>query len=384
MHLAFPLRRDHHRPSRGQTVVEFALVLPVMVLLLLIALDFGRAFLGWVSLNNAARVGANYAALNPNDTWGAGTDYQTLMTDNMNAINCTPNPDPAAAPVFGPTKDVGELVRVNLNCDFAVLTPVIGSVVGGTVTVSSSAAFPISSGCLAACSGPPGPPPPPPANNCRIVPDVIGMSVAGARVAWEAAGFIASQFIPASGDDTLTVDGQAVAESPNTEGCSGSERFFDSTMTVETEPIEVVTPGCLTVPNTIGVTVATARDSWTGAGFTGEFLPATGSSTRIVVDQVTDASSNPGDCMPPETTVVVAHVAGYPAPPAQPCKVPSFVNTSSSTANTTWTSAGFSGALSFKPPGGLPYTIRAQSLVGGTFVQCDAPIILYKNAGGNP
>jgi hypothetical protein len=209
------------------------------------------------------------------------------------------------------------------------------------------------------------------------------MSVAGARLAWEAAGFIAGQFVPASGDDTLTVDAQSVAESPNTEGCTGTEKFFDSTMTVSTETIEPVSPGCLTVPNLIGVTVGTARDAWTDAGFTGAFLP-TSEDDRIVVDQVTDAPSNPGDCMPPETTVVVAHGPGYPAPPPQPCRVPSFVNTSSADALDTWTAASFTGDLQFQPQGGQPYQIEAQSLVGGTYVQCDTPITLYKNAGNNP
>lgn len=380
LRLPFPSPSQHRR-SRGQTTVEFALILPVMILLLLMALDFGRTFLGWVSLNNAARVGANYAANHPFDTWGAGTEYQSLMTDNMDAINCTPNPDPADPPAFGVTRDPGELVRVNLNCDFSVITPVISAFFpGGTVTVSSTAAFPITFGCLGSCSGgPPVPPPPPPADNCRTVPNVEGLSVSGARLAWASAGFIASQFIPATGDDTLTVADQAVAESPNTEGCSGSERFFDSTMTVTTAPIEPVTPGCFTVPNLRGVTMAMAHTSWVDAGFTGEFLPATGIDDRVVVDQVTDAPSAPGDCRPPETTIVVALGSAYPAPPPQPCRVPSFVNESTAAAPATWAGAGFTGVIAYKPPGGLPYTVRAQSLVGGTFVQCTSAIELKKN-----
>ena len=83
--------------------------------------------------------------------------------------------------------------------------------------------------------------------------------------------------------------------------------------------------------------------------------------------------------MPPETTIVVSFGSPYPPSPPQPCKVPSFVNTSTSTSVSTWTAAGFTGNLAFKPPGGLPYTIRAQSLVGGTYVQCDTAIELYRN-----
>ena len=384
--LAFrPSRPRRAARSRGQTIVEFALILPVLILLLLMAIDFGRVFLGWISLNNAARVGANYAALHPHG-WDAGSgppEYDTLMADNLGAINCTPNPDPAADPVFGPTKEPGELVRVDLNCDFTVLTPVIGSVLGGTISASSSASFPISSGCLAACpTGPPAPPPGTPPDNCRTAPDVTDMSVAGARAAWVSAGFLESEFVPPAGpDDTRTVDTYTVTPPPGADVCVSPKYFFASKMTVTLEPLQTPkpTPTCLYVPNVRGITVADARDAWTDAGFTGAFLP-TGNDTRVVIDQVTLPAGDPGDCMEPDTSITVSHGPPLPAPPPAPCKVPSFVNTSSSTATGTWTDAGFlANNISFKPPNGNTFTIQSQSLVGGTYVGCDSSIEVRRN-----
>ena len=55
------------RPS-GQSLVEFALILPVMLLLALIALDFGRVYLGWINLQNMARAASNFAA-NHSEAW---------------------------------------------------------------------------------------------------------------------------------------------------------------------------------------------------------------------------------------------------------------------------------------------------------------------------
>jgi hypothetical protein len=376
--------RPHRSRSRGQTVVEFALTAPVLILLLLIGIDFGRIFLGWISLNNAARVGANFAALHPHD-WDSGTgpaEYDSLMADNFGAINCTPNPDPAADPVFGPTKEPGELVRVDLACDFTVLTPVISAVLGGTITVSSNSSFPVSYGCLTDCpTGPPGPPPPPPPSNCREAPDVRDLSVAGARAAWVAAGFLASNFDPPAGpDDTRTVDNYTVTEPPNTEGCVAPEYLFASTMSVTLVPLQTPkpTPTCLYVPDLRGITVAEARAAWTAAGFVGQFLP-TGNDTRIVIDQATLPASDPGDCMEPDTTMTVSHGPPPPAPPATPCKVPSFVNTSSGAATTTWVAAGFDAAnITFKPKN-QTFTIQSQSLVGGTFIGCNAAIEVSKN-----
>src|SRR5215471_9013483 len=48
-------RSRRWRSKRGQSLVEFALVLPVILVLTLIALDFGRIYLGYINLQNMAR-----------------------------------------------------------------------------------------------------------------------------------------------------------------------------------------------------------------------------------------------------------------------------------------------------------------------------------------
>ena len=126
------------------------------------------------------------------------------------------------------------------------------------------------------------------------------------------------------------------------------------------------------------MTVAAARTSWTGAGFTGAFLP-TGNDTRVVIDQVTDPASSPGDCVEPITSVTVSHGPPPAPPPPPPCKVPSFTNTASAAATGTWTGAGFAaGNISFKPQN-RSFTIQSQTLVGGTYVACTSSIQVSKN-----
>src|SRR5919106_5744427 len=56
--------RSRRQPGRGQTLVEFALVLPLFVLLLFGILDFGRAVLAYNSISNAAREGSRTAIVN--------------------------------------------------------------------------------------------------------------------------------------------------------------------------------------------------------------------------------------------------------------------------------------------------------------------------------
>jgi hypothetical protein len=59
-HRRFPVR-DGSARSRGQALVEFALVFPIFLLILFSIIDFGRYVYYVQILNNAAREGARYA-----------------------------------------------------------------------------------------------------------------------------------------------------------------------------------------------------------------------------------------------------------------------------------------------------------------------------------
>jgi len=55
------------RCKNGQSIVEFALILPIVLLLIMGVLDLGRAFFMKIALVNAAREGASYLAYHPLD-----------------------------------------------------------------------------------------------------------------------------------------------------------------------------------------------------------------------------------------------------------------------------------------------------------------------------
>lgn len=56
--------------KRGQSLVELCLAMPLMLLLLLGAIDVGRVFYYTIQMHNAVREGAGYGAHNPTDTAG--------------------------------------------------------------------------------------------------------------------------------------------------------------------------------------------------------------------------------------------------------------------------------------------------------------------------
>ena len=73
----------HDRPAsssrsrhRGQAIAELALIAPVMLLLMLVAVDFGRLFFSYIAIQNAAREATSYAAFHAADTPWDGTAYR--------------------------------------------------------------------------------------------------------------------------------------------------------------------------------------------------------------------------------------------------------------------------------------------------------------------
>jgi Flp pilus assembly protein TadG len=61
----FPRRRRRgQRRQRGQSLVEFAFVMPIIVLVIVAFIEIGRAVFAWNTIANAARQGARVAAVN--------------------------------------------------------------------------------------------------------------------------------------------------------------------------------------------------------------------------------------------------------------------------------------------------------------------------------
>jgi Flp pilus assembly protein TadG len=82
-----PLRRGRFRPrNRGQALVEFALVLPILVILLLSIIQFAFIFAAQTGVTNAVREAARLAAVN---------------TPTVNAAQATTSADAIYAKLIG-------------------------------------------------------------------------------------------------------------------------------------------------------------------------------------------------------------------------------------------------------------------------------------------
>ncbi|HEX5014456.1 MAG TPA: TadE/TadG family type IV pilus assembly protein [Candidatus Limnocylindrales bacterium] len=142
------LRRHFRTRTRGQSFVEFALILPVFLLFLAATLDLGRVFYANITLNNAAREGAFQAAKTP-ELFDAGQPcdqatnrvvcrVQNETVGSMIAIQpddidmtCNPGTCPEAA---------GATVTVRVRGEFRLITPILSFVFGGQTLQLASAA----------------------------------------------------------------------------------------------------------------------------------------------------------------------------------------------------------------------------------------------------
>ena len=146
-------------PRRGQSLVEFALVLPVLLLIVLIGLDFGRSLLAWVGLNNSARIAANYASLHP-DAWGSPgnatyrAQYADLVTNDFQNSGCAaPTPIPTPAFLYAGSTALGARASVSLPCDLPLVTPLIGAFFPSGVPITGGAVFAVRGGIIVGSGG---------------------------------------------------------------------------------------------------------------------------------------------------------------------------------------------------------------------------------------
>jgi Flp pilus assembly protein TadG len=135
------------RRSRGQSLVEFALALPVVILLFLAIFDFGRAVFAYNTVSNAARDGARVAIVDQRSTAGISNAAQAaaaqatslgLNPGDVNQVRVQylkPDLSGPCDPSWG--EWVGCVAEVRVQYAYNAATPLIGQIVG-PITIGST------------------------------------------------------------------------------------------------------------------------------------------------------------------------------------------------------------------------------------------------------
>lgn len=114
------------RQLKGQSLVETAIVLPLVLLLLMAIIDFGFLFNNYIVISNASREAARKGSL-------GGTDAEIIQlvqnyTSTLDSSRVSIDIYPAQSQRFH-----GSEIKVTVRYNNPMITPVIGSLLGNEI-----------------------------------------------------------------------------------------------------------------------------------------------------------------------------------------------------------------------------------------------------------
>lgn len=157
-----PRRAWRGRRDRGQSLVEFALIFPLIVFLIASFVEVGRAVFAYNTIANAARQGARVAIVNQLEDvtdcdatrpvedpfephWSirgcviAAASTLGITTDNVTIQYAPP---PSTTLDCDPTLHVGCIASITVTYDYAVSTPFLSMVIS-SFTMTQTSQMPI-------------------------------------------------------------------------------------------------------------------------------------------------------------------------------------------------------------------------------------------------
>lgn len=127
----FKLKSD----DKGQGIVEFALVLPILLILILGMIEFGWVLNGQITLNSALREGARAGSVYEDED-GLEEEVLIVVENTIKGSGLTINPTLFKAIVDKDAYNLPKNVVVEAKAN---LTPIVGLFFSGDVTIESKA-----------------------------------------------------------------------------------------------------------------------------------------------------------------------------------------------------------------------------------------------------
>ena len=151
-------RRNRRRNQRGQSLVEFAFVMPIIVLVIVAFIEIGRAVFAWNTIANAARQGARVAVVNQLSVvtdcdesrpiedpyephWSirgcaiAAAGALGITTANVSVSYAAP---PSTSLSCSPTLHVGCIAAITVTYNYTVTTPFVSMLIGPIAMTQTS------------------------------------------------------------------------------------------------------------------------------------------------------------------------------------------------------------------------------------------------------
>ena len=131
-----PNKVSCERRERGQSLVELALSLTVILLLLAGAVDFSMAYFSFTAMQDAAQEGALYGSVNPSDDAGIIIRVRTASSNPVDLADTSLVDVVVTAPE---TPCEGDALTVDVVYDYPISMPFIGGIIGSQhITLTAS------------------------------------------------------------------------------------------------------------------------------------------------------------------------------------------------------------------------------------------------------
>jgi len=148
------INKDKYKRAKqehGQSLVELAVSLPVIIMLLLGTVDFGMAIFSYAILRDAAQEGALYGSFNPDNEAEIENRARNISPQGEDLIFSSPveltdkelvqvEVQSIGDSCQGTTNGAANSLRVRVRYKYPVLMPFIGTIIGSkTIQLTGSA-----------------------------------------------------------------------------------------------------------------------------------------------------------------------------------------------------------------------------------------------------
>jgi Flp pilus assembly protein TadG len=129
------IKLDRRHRTRGQGLVEFALILPIFLLIIFGILDIGRAVYAYNTVANSARIAARVALVNQD----AEAVEKAAVDEAVGlGLHWSPSAPYSNNVTFATCGTEYCLATVTVTWDFQPATPLIGNLFNPTISSTSS------------------------------------------------------------------------------------------------------------------------------------------------------------------------------------------------------------------------------------------------------
>lgn len=115
-----------HRNGKGQSMVEMAIILPVLLLILFSIFEFGRILGAYMLVHDLARDGVRYGVVGMSDQSIKDhiMEHDSFLSISSDDINITPS-----------IRSLGSALTVGIDYEIEIITPIISSIVPNPINL---------------------------------------------------------------------------------------------------------------------------------------------------------------------------------------------------------------------------------------------------------